>query len=278
MNTYTIKICFFVFLLSCNSNTTSNKESIEINNILAESDKKPDSVFLSSKKEQLERQWEEDTTLSDEEPKITPLPFGPSIKNIDDLCLQNKLFYYKIIETAAYMNDCEPRYTKTYLFPPVDFLNITKINENEYYDECYYINRLLSPHDINKVSRLAKYKVRLPDFGKFQVFYMSNEHYLFQDFMEGCQKPKYGIIILYDKEERKANLLTIFNEESFGAEGTYQRFFYIDKDYTIHICNIKESYVVFDEEESLGIIENDMQETYKIVISSEGKFLINNIF
>ena len=265
MEKFHFNFILLVLLSSCNGDISNPRENLSSSN-----DK---SLEFSWKNQVPLREWIEDTTLLDGSPEITPLPFGPPIKTIDDLCYQSELFYYKIIGGPYHWNDYKSGYTKTYLFPPVSFLNYKSVDSDIFYgmENCFYLNKNLNPAEIEHVSLLTKYKIRLPDIGGFQVFYMSNEENLFQDFMEICQLSKYGVLIIYDKSEKKANLLTVFYE--VHGESTKFMYFYIDKKYNIYLCEI--SYYG-SEDESEG--ELHIERKYEVKISQNGEFLIKELY
>lgn len=214
---------------------------------------------------------ETDTTIiSNESSGITALPFGPRIKDINDLC-KGSMFYYDLIgEEYSFKDTPSPqKYTDTYKLPPIEKYIYTIVDT--LYERSSCEGNIL----VDSLISIDSYKIRLPDLGRFEIYYMSNDAEVFDDFSEKyksfCENffyQFYGVLILYEKETKIARLLPIFYETS--KESWHARYFYITEEYKILLCNRNAS-----EGDPVDITVGP---AYEIIIQDDGKFLIKNIF
>jgi hypothetical protein len=189
-----------------------------------------------------------DTTISDRIPSITPLPFGPKISAMDDFYngnYNNGYFYLDLI--GKDLQTDTPKYTPTYLLPP--------IKQFKHIGEFIYSTpncRYNIPMD--SLLKFRTYKKRLPDMGRFQVYYMCNDltKHSIPDFPSAYKKycididdsydsyyTSYGYLILYNQEQLEATILFIYYD--YFIESPTRMIFYIDKDYNIFINTISYS-------------------------------------
>ena len=95
---------------------------------------------------------------------------------------------------------------------------------------------------VDSVIKLTKYRCKLPDAGRYEVYYMcnsGNEHFDYPpDFIKHCIKfsyLRYGYLILYEPKTRQAVVINIYNW--YYVDSVHERTFYIDKNYNIHIID-----------------------------------------
>lgn len=120
--------------------------------------------------------------------------------------------------------------------------------------------------------KLTNYKYRLPDYKGFQIYYMTGNAErtgeLKAEFGVDCLSA-YGNIIVYNAKMQKATVLTIFY--SFYIDSQQQRYFYIDKNYTIYLADASYSEGENGADFGAGGV-------YKAIITNDGGFDVSKIY
>jgi len=177
-----------------------------------------------------------DTTLSNEIPLITPLPFGPLIDKLMDL-KKPTFFYTDLVGKDYYASNRS--LMPTYKLPPIDKVKYLIIDKENEISPCSNTKS----EKIGDWFKIRKYRYRLPDKGKFQVYYMPSDENAYDDFKSSLPEEccgaflcnTYGYLILYDTLKREARLLSIFH--SCLGDAVNSRRFYIDKNYNIFLLH-----------------------------------------
>jgi hypothetical protein len=236
---YCLKFCkpfaaiLFLLIIACNNNISTSQSSSA----------KPDKTGPVG-------------NHKDSVTAITPLPFVSKPKDIKDVKSYNSGFYYSFIENNR----------PVLKLPPIKSAHYVVADKEYNTGLCY--NSLES-----KTIKPTRYKYRLPDYKGFEVYYMTGDaektQELAEEFGTAC-KAAYGNLIVYNPKDQSAQVLTIYY--SFYIDSQQERYFYIDKDYTIYMA--EES--VSEGEE--GADDPLPGKVYRAVINDIGKFSISTIF
>ena len=223
-----------MFIISCNNNISASQSSSA----------KPDNETGHVRNHK------------DSVAETIPLPFASKPKDIKDVKTYDSGVYYGFID-----ND-----RPILKLPPIKSAHYVVADKEYNTGLCYD-----SPE--SKIIKLTGYKYRLPDFKDFEVYYMTGDaektQELAEEFGTTC-KAAYGNLIVYNPKDQSAQVLTIYY--SFYIDSQQDRYFYIDKDYTIYMA--EES--VSEGEE--GADEPLPGKVYSAVINEIGKFSISTIF
>jgi hypothetical protein len=166
-------------------------------------------------------------------PEITALPFGP--KGWPDKIVADSNFYFDLIGQNLW-DDYDQRVdAKLYQLPPVNSIKYIQLQHD-------LDNYLCNGKPVDSVLKLTKYRHRLPDAGKYKIYYMCNSGNVDfdypPDFIKYCIKfiyQKYGYLILYEPKTRHAVVINIYH--FYYVDSVHERTFYIDKNYNIHILD-----------------------------------------
>jgi hypothetical protein len=208
-----------------------------------------------------------DTTLTTGTPAITSLPFGPHIAKPSDLCTESFTFYRKLV--GENLDKSRPEYTETYLLPA------TREMHYRILDPAYETGICNNDVSVNDLFKVNKYKYRLPDRGGNEIYYMTNKAKTSRDFSkefeiycENILPDFYGYLIVRNKKTNVAFVLSVYQEtyrDSYTA-----RQFYIEKDYTIRVCNIQYAEGPDGADKFTG-------PAYEVMISNDGDFSVKKI-
>jgi hypothetical protein len=165
---------------------------------------KRDSVVASKKKVNIKSKWSQ-VKFSTGVPKVSQLPFKP--KAIP----AKRLFHLPPIKSVVYNN--------------LDSLLNYRCTNGEPID--------------SSVLKLKVYRYKLPDIGKYEVFYDQTEQRVdaMASFIKThCDNMEYlyfGYLILYDPMTSKVLVLNVYNQ--YYIDAVHVRDFYVDKNSIIHL-------------------------------------------
>ncbi len=220
----------------------------------------------------------ENEILYDEDAPVTQLPFGPNIKSIDLLCETSSQFYYEIVGKESQWNNYTEQHTKSYKLPAITTYKYIMIDSVEEMRGCNFKREDINKKELGSIFKITKFKRRLPDYGKFKIYYMSNDLRKFQDFSEDFPKnctlftsTVYGMIILYNPEKKSASLLPVYLE-GLPSDSQFERVFYINEEYKISVCDVRHSYDEISEDEVY--LESSIQKRFEVSITLDGEFII----
>lgn len=198
-------------------------------------------------------------------PAITQLPFGPGMKKKEDLAQADAALFKALIGTG--LDSDNPIFTPTYLLPTT-----TQIN---YYAIEREVREVICDGQNSKnMFTVPRYKLRLPDYKGFQIYYMTNDAVKPEAESNELREPcdyvynYYGNLVVYNPTTKTANIITLFN--STYNDWPYDRMFFIEKDYTIYIAD----FTADDGGEELPPYPGP---SFKITISDTGEFLIDRL-
>jgi len=166
-----------------------------------------------------------------EDPSRTGLPFGPSLERPDQLCLAGDQFQMELI--GSNLMD-QPVYTESYPLPPISTYEVVAIDSAHPPGACQPGTNLAGLLD------LKSYKYQLPDQGKHSVYYVSDatDHTAYtRTSLEVCPDfsfQHYGFLVLVEAGTRHGRVLPIYASDFVDA--LVVRTFFIDEDYTVHLC------------------------------------------
>jgi hypothetical protein len=203
--------------------------------------------------------------------KITPLPFGKKI--IANGSHFNAYYYCNLIygNFSRLVNDG-------------GFTEKTKKNIIYYQlpiiKKAEYIRVLgtepqscLTNIELSKYLNKKQYRYRLPDFHTFSCYYFCNYDPYHKEMPKEAKTPcqpffydAYGYLIMYDSVSATAHVLTVFYDTFGGDALSYQRLFYIDKNFNISLTDF-------------SIDEHDVSlvNMTKIKLGTNGEFIIKQI-
>jgi len=205
---------------------------------------------------------------------VNHLPFGPGRES--HLFKSSKYYSALIYKNINKLNieGWTPQVLKNikiYKLPPIGkiaYLGLSDVDTGKCYDGQPFENFL----------KLSGYRYRLPDIYGYQCYYWCNYDYFNRAYTgevkQNCDQCiinwTYGYLILYDKVGRKANVVTIyFNTFRDGSD--LSRYFYIDRNYNIHIEDYSQ-----EADDGDGSISSPIYCTRKftISISNTGDFIV----
>lgn len=174
-----------------------------------------------------------DEEIWNREVNITPLPFGPEVSNPIQICSEDHLFYTNLISKNSVSDT--PTLTKSKKLPHIKDYRYVEVDTNRR-SNCTYGDK-----DTSYI--FLDYKVRLPDLGKWQVYYnsgmLSDSSTYLKNKNVKCSEylyTNYGHLILYDTSNSFAIVMAIYFEKYIDAYST--RRFFIDEKYNLFICNV----------------------------------------
>jgi hypothetical protein len=206
-------------------------------------------------------------------PAVINLPFGPRVK-LNRLSTQGRYFenliYYdvgRLIKDEGFTKTTL-KDIKLYPMPKIVNMRYVKITAA---DSLSCDNG--KPFD--KMLEVRNYRYRLPDYGRFKVFYSCNYDYFGKDqakeTRKSCSvflKTFYGYLTIYDPVKQSANVINIYFS-SFSDGLDLNRHFFIDKKFNIHLVDFAQD--SDDEEISKPVVGK----RYLIRISLDGKINVN---
>ena len=204
---------------------------------------------------------------------VTSLPFGPKMSSADGICAVNDKFYYDLIGKGFRVSSGFKEFTNSYKLPPIKKYKYTIVDTN--YEGSSCSNNI----PIDSLISVKEYKIRLPDYEGFEVYYMTDDDEYKKDISDvykgACGSfyyRLYGILILYERKTEIARLLPVFYDHY--SESVKTRHFYIDKNYRILLCNKR-----YDEGHytSGSPVDKATGPLYEVKISKSGDFLIKMI-
>lgn len=170
------------------------------------------------------------------------------------------------------------------LLPPIKSYQYVTINDYSTLSNFKYLEN----KNLNSV--IGSYVLRLPNINKYEVYYTttgedgygncgdynkSEESCCFTESWLGCNST--GNIVLYNRKTQHSIVIAVFTLNALlGNEtGTHQQFFYIDKNYTIHVFNgnlsLNRSYADF-----MYLLKAvGLTKTAEIKILEDGNIIIN---
>jgi hypothetical protein len=165
--------------------------------------------------------------------EIATLPFGPKA-GASKFCNES-MFYLNIIGEGYTAANGFKNLKPAYPLPPIDRYIYTVI------DTVYDARECAQDITMDSVFRVTSYKLRLPDHEGFEVYYMADDmanNSLTPGFTGRCANFElkfYGVLIFYQKATKTARLLPVYL--NYYGESQHERYFAIDKNYRISICN-----------------------------------------
>lgn len=274
-----MKIQFLLFYtcIFCSCSQNSDSEGFEINTQDSVYNKPIDVIDTQNNNFPVEKTFlldtvsgkkfnEMDSKFSSEIARITKLPFGPKLKNVNELYIHSFDFYDKLI--GGKNEGKGVKYTTTYQLPNIKNVKYIVVDSSDEYYNCYH------NIPIDSLLLINKYKCRLPDIGILEMYYMSNDKSISQDFTRAFERycstliyDNYGHLILFNKKTQEAKVITIFY--SYYLDSYRTREFYIDENYKIYISN--KMYTEGDN----GVDKHGLS-GYEISISEDGSVTIKN--
>lgn len=206
-------------------------------------------------------------------PAITSLPFGPKAGFKKLFREESTIFYLDQIGEGYYNGYKFKKYKTLYPLPPIDKYIYTVV------DTVYDPRDCTNEVPLDSAFRVNSYKVRLPDHEGFEVYYMADNTKLgdttkplLPGFNERCSNFElyfYGLLIFYQRETKTARVLPIYH--NYYGESTYERRFYIDKNYRITLGNKMFSEGDYESNNPVEV-SNGMR--YEITMKKNGEFNI----
>ncbi|OQP56474.1 hypothetical protein [Niastella populi] len=202
------------------------------------------------------------------EPAIVDLPFGPKSGANKNFCNET-MFYLNIIGENYTAANGFKNLKPAYPLPPIDRYIYTVI------DTVYDPGECAQDISMDSVFRVTSYKLRLPDHEGFEVYYMADDmanNNLTPGFTGRCANFElkfYGALIFYQKATKTARLLPVYH--NYYNESQHERYFAIDKNYRITICNKIFSEGDYDSKNAVEMWDGPR---YEVTMKKSGAFEI----
>jgi hypothetical protein len=183
-----------------------------------------------------------DTVNHLKSPSITQLPFGfvPSVATFRtaQAYFINLLYAHHSQILNRWPKVPTPRH-QIFKLPPIKSIEIISLNVSRIdVDTCQ------NGKPFSDYLKLTKYQYRLPDINEYKCYYYCNypdndfEKEFSEEAQSNCsaafQQEFYGYLILYNPKLASAKVLTIYLDTEIDPD-PFWRFFYIDKNFNIHI-------------------------------------------